>query len=289
GNSGMTAPGRRVPKDGLVAVLSAAPARAKVGTSWIGSPPVQLRRAPKQVDQSRTFAPARHLKVARGIVEVFRLVPATTALTLLLGVLLALAAVVQRLGWPLAAAVSGVVVLAAGVVAAVVTSVAKWVLVGRIRASEHPLWSSFVWRNEVADTFVEMLAAPWFARQAAGTAALNVWLRSLGASIGAGVWCESYWLPEADLVRVEAGSTVNRGCVLQTHLFHDRIMSLDTVSLSGGATLGPHGVILPAATIGTATTVGPSSLVMRGESVPAHSRWTGNPIGPWPGTTGPAS
>src|SRR6185436_797431 len=35
GNSGMTAPGRRVPKRGLVAVLSAAPQRAKAGTSWL--------------------------------------------------------------------------------------------------------------------------------------------------------------------------------------------------------------------------------------------------------------
>jgi non-ribosomal peptide synthetase-like protein len=286
GNSGMTAPGRRVPKDGLVAVLSAAPPRAKVGTSWIGSPPVQLRRSPTQVDRSRTFAPPGRLKVARGIVELFRLVPATGALALLLGVLGALAVLAERLGWAVAAAGSGVVVLAAGVLAAAVTTVAKWLLVGRIRASEHPLWSSFVWRNEVADAFVEMLAAPWFARPAVGTAALTWWLRSLGAKIGAGVWCESHWLPEADLVRVGAGSTVNRGCVLQTHLFHDRIMSLDAVRLDAGATLGPHGVILPAAVIGTATTVGPSSLVMRGESVPSQSRWTGNPIAPWPVTTG---
>jgi non-ribosomal peptide synthetase-like protein len=285
GNSGMTAPGRRVPKDGLVAVLSAAPARAKVGTSWIGSPPVQLRRAPTRVDRSRTFAPPRRLKVARGIVEAFRLVPVTGTLALLLGVLFALAAVAERLGWWAAAAASGIIVLAAGVVAAGVTTVAKWLLVGRIRATEHPLWSWFVWCNEVADTFVEMLAAPWFARPATGTVALNLWLRSLGAKIGAGVWCESYWLPEADLVRVGVGSSVNRGCVLQTHLFHDRIMSLDTVRLDAGATLGPHGVILPAAAIGTAATVGPSSLVMRGEAVPPQSRWTGNPIAPWPGAT----
>jgi hypothetical protein len=28
-------------------------------------------------------------------------------------------------------------------------------------------------------------------------------------------------------------------------------------------------------------TVGPASLVMRGEGVPVGSRWSGNPIGPW--------
>jgi hypothetical protein len=51
---------------------------------------------------------------------------------------------------------------------------------------------------------------------------MNLWLRGLGAKIGRGVWCETYWLPEADLVTLGTGSTVNRGCVVQTHLFHDR-------------------------------------------------------------------
>ena len=76
-------------------------------------------------------------------------------------------------------------------------------------------------------------------------------------------------------------STVNRGCVVQTHLFHDRIMSMDVVTIEPGGTLGPHSVILPAASIGAHATVGPASLVMRGETVPVGSRWSGNPIGPW--------
>ncbi|MGZ6804180.1 MAG: AMP-binding protein, partial [Nocardioidaceae bacterium] len=69
GNSGMTAPGRRVRKNGLVAVLSAAPERAKAGSSYLGSPPVQLQRTAQAVDETRTFAPARRLVVLRGVVE----------------------------------------------------------------------------------------------------------------------------------------------------------------------------------------------------------------------------
>jgi non-ribosomal peptide synthetase-like protein len=126
-----------------------------------------------------------------------------------------------------------------------------------------------------------MLAAPWLLQSATGTPVLNVWARTMGAHIGQGVWCETHWLPEFDLVHLADGATVNRGCVVQTHLFHDRIMSLDTVTLNEGATLGPHGVILPAAALGSATTVGPASLVMRGEVVPPATRWTGNPIVPY--------
>ncbi len=283
GNSGMAAPGRKVPKRGLVAVLSAAPHRsaAKAGTSWIGSPPALLRRTAARTDQSRTYHPAQRMRVARAAVELCRVVPLMLHVALLVAVIAVLLALAERAGWWAAALASGVVLMAAGAVAAGLATAAKWLLVGRVTRRDHPLWSSFVWRNELADTFVEVLAAPWFARAATGTPVLNVWLRTMGATIGRGVWCETYWLPEADLIDLRDGVTVNRGCVVQTHLFHDRVLSMDTVSMRAGSTLGPNGVILPAATIGRHATVGPVSLVMRGESVPDKTRWIGNPIGPW--------
>jgi len=281
GNSGLAAAGHKVPRDGLVAVLSVAPAKAKAGSSWLGSPAVRLRRVVADFDESRTFRPPAHLRAARVLWELCRFVPVVVTCGLGLAVILALLALTNAIGAGWTLLLSGVLMLIAGAVAAGISTVAKWSIVGPIRAGEQPLWSSFVWRTEVVDAFVEMLAAPWFARHAAGTPALAVWLRSLGAHIGRGVWCESYWLPEPDLVRLGDGSTVNRGCVVQTHLFHDRIMSMDTVTLQAGATLGPHSVILPAASIGANATVGPASLVMRGEAVPVGSRWSGNPIGPW--------
>ncbi|WP_025156790.1 Pls/PosA family non-ribosomal peptide synthetase [Leifsonia aquatica] len=281
GNSGMAGAGNRVPRDGLVAVLSFAPRKAKAGSSWLGSPPVRLRRQTQEADLSRTYAPSAGLRVARATWELLRIIPVFVTCAIGLGVLLVLALALQDWGVGWAILISGPVLLAAGAVAAAISTAAKWILIGRLRAGEHPLWSSFVWRSEVSDTFTEMVAAPWFAWSAAGTPALVWWLRSLGARIGHGVWIDSYWLPEADLVELGDATTVNRGCVVQTHLFHDRIMSMDTVTIERGGTLGPHSVILPAAAIGADATVGPASLVMRGESVPDGSRWSGNPIGPW--------
>ncbi len=281
GNSGMTGPGRSVPKGGLIAVLSATPEKAKKGTSWLGSPPVELRRRAEDSDRGLTFAPSRRLKLARAVVELCRVAaPITSALIALL-VLVTLDALAEH-GWWLPAVVGGVVLMVAGALAAAVTVVVKWLLVGRLRATEKPLWSSFVWRNELTDNFVETLAVPWFARGFMATSALTLWLRALGARIGRGVWCETYWLPEADLVELGPGASVNRGCVVQTHLFHDRIMRMDKVTLGAGATVGPHSVVLPAAAMGENSTVGPGSLVMRGEAVPAATRWLGNPIAAWP-------
>jgi non-ribosomal peptide synthetase-like protein len=282
GNSGMTGPGREVPNRGLVGVLSSTPRKAKKGSSWLGMPPMPLRRAVGSADTSRTFQPPARLKAARALVELCRVLPVMCGAALAVLVVAAELLVAAEFGWWAAAALSGVVLLAAGVAACLVATLAKWSLVGRFRPVEHPLWCSFVWRNELADTFVEVLAVPWLIGRSGGTPLLTGWLRTMGARIGRGAWLETYWLPESDLVRIGAGATVNRGCVVQTHLFHDRIMSMDEVRLDAGATLGPHGIVLPAARIGESTTVGPGSLVTRGDAVPAHSRWLGNPILDWP-------
>jgi non-ribosomal peptide synthetase-like protein len=277
GNSGMTAPGRAVPKRGLVGVLSATPERAKAGSSWLGMPPMKLPRAADTHEASRTFDPPRRLMIARALVELCRVLPVmgTVALAVLT------VAAFLALGPVLGTLLSGLLLLGAGGLACLVAIAAKWLLVGRFRVVEHPLWSSFVWRNELADNFVEVLAVPWLIGATGGTPVLNLWLRALGARVGRGVWCETYWMPEADLIRLDDGATVNRGCVVQTHLFHDRIMRMDEVMLGEGATLGPHGIALPAATIGARATVGPASLVTRGETVPPDTRWLGNPITPW--------
>ncbi|GAB3905038.1 non-ribosomal peptide synthetase [Kibdelosporangium lantanae] len=281
GNSGMTAPGRAVPKGGLVGVLSATPKRAKAGSSWLGMPPMKLRRQVNSADDSRTFDPPKRLVVARALVEICRVVPVMASVALAVLTLAAFEGLAGRLGFGVAALLSGAVLLGAGVVACLVATAAKWSLVGRFRAVEHPLWSSFVWRNELADTFVEVLAGPWLVTSSLGTPLLTAWLRTMGARIGKGVYLDTYWLPEADLVSLGDGVSVNRGCVLQTHLFHDRIMSMSEVLMDDGSTLGPHGIVLPGSKIGARTTIGPASLVMRGESVPPDTRWLGNPISAW--------
>ncbi|MCX5089173.1 amino acid adenylation domain-containing protein [Streptomyces sp. NBC_00365] len=276
GNSGMTAPGRSVPDGGLVGVLSATPKKAKKGSSYLGLPPVKLPRSTQDGDQSRTYDPPARLLWARALVELCRIVPVFCSAAL---AVLTVAALSALGGW--APLLAGLVFLGAGVLACLTSIVAKWLLVGRHRAGEHPLWSGFVWRNELADTFVEVVAVPWLAGSVPGTPLMTAWLRGLGARIGKGAWIESYWLPETDLVTLGDATTVNRGCVLQTHLFHDRILRTDTVVLREGATLGPGGIVLPGSTVGARSTLGPASLVMAAESVPDDTRWLGNPIEAW--------
>ncbi|GAA1471637.1 Linear gramicidin synthase subunit D [Corynebacterium felinum] len=281
GNSAIAGPERKLAKNSLIAVLSSTPKKVKAGSSWWGSPPERMRRVAATScgsSEDRTYQPGRGVKVARGVVETLRLLAPMTSATIAVLFLYGLHWMLVSWNIWLMWALSGLLLMVLGALAMVVTACVKWVCVGRHRPGDHPLWSRFVWLNELQDTFVEVVAAPWFFQPTVGSGAMNVGLRLLGTRIGAGAWVETYWFPETDLCSVGAGATVGPGVVVQTHLFQDRVMSLDTVTISAGATVAGHSVALPASVIGAGATVGPGSLVMRGDRVPAGTKWQGNPI-----------
>ncbi|WPH01390.1 Hypothetical protein R9X50_00423500 [Acrodontium crateriforme] len=285
GNSAIIDGGVHVPDSVLIGVLGSVPHANDLisGSSWLGRPPMSLpRRCDTIVDESLTYKPPMRLKLARACVESCRLIPVVIAAVLTSLVSIGMLWIMDSFGVGWAILAGGGLLFGSGLVACLITTFAKWILTPSIHPGQQtPLWSSFVWRNELADVFVQSLAVPLLARHCYGTPLLSMWMRSLGAKIGRGVWLESHLLPEAELCSLGDGATVNRKCILQTHLFHDRIMRLDTVKLEAGATLGPYSITLPGTVIGAGTTVAPTSLVMRGEHIPSSTRWIGNPVRPW--------
>ncbi|WIM67378.1 amino acid adenylation domain-containing protein [Corynebacterium breve] len=282
GNSGITAPGRKLAKNSLVAVLSSTPKKAKAGSNWWGSPPERMRRVEVDADggEARTYSPSTGLKIARGLIETLRLLAPMTFTMITGGILAAMHYLLVSVGVWAPFAAGGLILMAAGFVAMAVTVVVKWVCVGKHRPGDHALFTWFVWLNELQDSFVEAVAAPYFLNATLGSGELNMALRALGVKIGRGAWIDSYWFPETDLCYVGKGASVGPGTVVQTHLFQDRVMSLDTVTIEEGATLASHSVALPASSIGQGATVWPGSLMMRGDQVPANTVWQGNPIEP---------
>ncbi|CAK1361138.1 Linear gramicidin synthase subunit D [Cercospora beticola] len=284
GNTGLVKAGTSIPGKVLIGVHATAPPEAQMvpNSTWLGRPPISLpRQAEEPASSKRTFNPPRRLKLARALVESGRIVPMLILGALSTAVFLGMLWFLDRFGVGWAILVSPGLVIGAALAACTITTAAKWLLTPNVHAGQQsPLWSHFVWRNELADTFVQSLALPYI-RPCFGTPLLSLWLCTMGAKIGRGAWLESHLLPETELCVVGAGATVNRQCVLQTHLFHDRLMRMDKVCLQAGATLGPNAIALLGTDIAAGVTVGPKSLVMRGEHLPAGTDWLGNPVRPW--------
>ena len=280
GNGAILQSDTRIGDDCLVGLLSSPPTRAASGTSWLGLPALELPRIPDRPDPARTTNPPRRLVLARGAMELVRiLLPSTISVMLGLLAILALDSIGRSSGsvWVTAAA-APLVLLAASVGAAAVTVLLKWVLMGRYRVGEYPLWSLFVWRDELINTCQEQLSGAWLLGAALGTPLMTLYLRAMGAKVGKDVWFETLAVTEFDLVDLGDGCAVNRGACIETHLFHDRLMRTGPATLGPGSTLGPNSAVLPDTTLAARCSVGARSFVMRGERLPANTRWHGAPV-----------
>ncbi|KAJ2968747.1 hypothetical protein NQ176_g9029 [Zarea fungicola] len=290
GNFAIAGPDTRVPDESLVGVLGSAPPgldenEQQTGSSWLGRPPMLLpRKIEGGLNETRTFTPTAKLVIMRRLIESCRMIPVILCTLIPLTADLTVYWIMWRFGFGFALLAAGALMIGVAIVTALIYIAVKCIVVPNIKAgATHPLWSSFVWRKELADCFFYSMTLPLMLRYFLGTPIVSIFFRAIGADIGTGTWMEAAALPEANLCHLGDGATLNRGSVVQSHLFHDRLMRLDEIRLERGATIGPHSIALPGTVLGPGTTVYPISVVMRGEHLPGSTRWAGNPICPWSG------
>jgi non-ribosomal peptide synthetase-like protein len=137
-----------------------------------------------------------------------------------------------------------VVYLALGAAGCLLTLVVKWALIGRYAESASPLWSNFVWRNELIVGLCESFTDPFIVNFLRGTPWLVVWMRALGAHIGAFVWLNSVQITEFDLVLIGNEAAIGKDSTMQSHLFEDRVMKTSDVVIGDRCSLGEMSVVL---------------------------------------------
>jgi len=284
GNSGVVPTGVCLGDDVLVGVLSIAPAEpgvaARAGTTWLGSPPMLLprRETNPAFREDRTYGPPRWLQLARATVEILRvtLPPA--------GFILVTAAVVttslrlwSRLGPTLTLPLVPLVYAGCCGLVLLGVALAKWLVIGRYRLFVRPLWSPFVWRLELVNALYEFLATPLALGALQGTPLLPWYLRLLGARIGRRVYAETTGFLEWDLVEVGDRAAINEDCVIQTHLFEDRVLKASRLRIGSDCTVGTLSVVLYDSRMEDGSKLDALSLLMKGETLPSGTAWVGSP------------
>jgi len=279
GNGAILAGDTQLGRDGVIGVQTVSPQHTPDGTAWFGCPAIEFPRVPDRADPARTTHPPTRLKLARASMDAIRILLPPSLSVVLSALLLDAVEAAGRHGGALAMALVTVpALLAAGVVATLVTIAAKWLIMGRYRAGEHPLWSFFVWRDEIMNSLQDQLAGTWLLDLVLGTSLMSVYLRAMGSKVGRDVWCETMTITEFDMVSLGDGCVINRFATIETHLFHDRLMRIGPTELGPGCSIGPATAVLPDTVIGARTQVGGRSVVLRGEQLPPGTRWHGAPV-----------
>jgi non-ribosomal peptide synthetase-like protein len=287
GNSALVPAGATLGESTLVGVLSTTPlsrpGASEPDTSWLGSPAIYLpkRHVNTSFSQETTFKPTRKLIAQRLAIELARvLLPAALTVAIAAALLEVAGAIRPHLSLPSFLSLFPLLYLAGGIIGAMMVVAIKWLLMGRYRPDEKPLWSPFVWRTELVTAMHEHLADPLLIESLAGTPFICWFFRLMGCRIGRRVFMETTALTEFDLITVGDDVALNLDCTLQTHLFEDRVMKMSTVAIGAGCSVGAGSVVLYDSVMHPGSRLGDLSLLMKGETLPARTSWEGTPARP---------
>jgi non-ribosomal peptide synthetase-like protein len=162
-------------------------------------------------------------------------------------------------------------------IVALAVVVAKWLVMGRFRPFTHPLYTTYVWRLEAVNALYEFLATPLALDALHGTPLLPLYFRLLGAKVGKGVYLHTTGLIEFDLVTIGDHCSINQDSVLQTHLFEDRVLKASTLNVGNYCDIGAYSIVLYDSRMEDHSQLDSLSLLMKGETLPTGTAWTGIP------------
>ncbi|MFJ4537722.1 Pls/PosA family non-ribosomal peptide synthetase [Streptomyces tibetensis] len=158
-----------------------------------------------------------------------------------------------------------------------------YVLLERAVRAAHPpeplfcsIYDRRFWRRErywkvPSETYLHILD---------GTPFKSVVWRLLGVRIGARVFDDGCFLTERPMAAIGDDCTLNAGSVLQCHSQEDGTFKSDRSALGTGCTLGVGAFVHYGVTVGDGAVLAADSFLMKGETVPEHTRWAGNPARP---------
>ena len=284
GNSALLPAGTVVGDNTLIGVLSTPPlsqgSASEQDKTWLGSPAISLpqRQSSSAFPEEATFKPGKKLVAARLAIEFVRILLPITMFVVLTSLLIDTEVWLHPHLSPLAELmIFPVLYFLAGTGAALFVLMAKWLLIGRYKISEKPLWSTFVWRSELLNALHEKLAGGYLLDMLMGTPLLCWFYRCMGMKVGKRVYLDSAEFTEFDLVTIGDDAVLNIESTIQTHLFEDRVMKMSTVEMGAGCSIGACSVVLYGSSIGDRAILDELSLVMKGESLSADTRWQGTP------------
>lgn len=283
GNASLLPAGTSMGAGSLLGCMSIPPQgklAGKEGSAWLGSPPMYLpaREIIGGFPDELTFNPPKRLVLLRLLIELVRiLLPTTCTLMLLCNLyyvldymLLHTSILNTALILPLADFVVNMVMIAALIGL-------KWGLLGRVKACIRPLWDVFIWKNDIREFSFGYYINPHLTDLVMGTPFVAWLYRAMGAKIGKRTWIESEGFAEFDLIHIGNDVCINRDSLIQTHLYEDRIFKLDNLYIKDGCNVGVSSMVLYNTVMEPNSTLGSFSLLMKGESLPAGTRWEGSP------------
>jgi non-ribosomal peptide synthetase-like protein len=284
GNSALVPVGSKIPDGCLIGVQSTPPkTMIEPGSSWLGLPPIFLpnRQVVESYGEEQTFKPRLSAYALRYAYEFFRItLPPSSLYGIFWALIFLFREGLEVLGPSLLLPLLPLLYLVPVFSATLIVVALKWLLIGRYKPRIEPLWSHFVRQTELITGLYENITVPQLLRPLLGTPFPWLILRLFGSKLARNTLMMTSHITEFDLVDVGDKSAINPSVTLQTHLFEDRVMKMSHVRIGPYSTIGQGSIVLYDSEMKAGASLGNLSLLMKGETLPKGSKWSGSPAQP---------
>ncbi|WP_338677954.1 Pls/PosA family non-ribosomal peptide synthetase [Streptomyces sp. SCSIO 30461] len=152
--------------------------------------------------------------------------------------------------------------------------VAKWLLIGRWKPREFPVWGLTYLRFWTVKVLIH--ASPMVLL--VGNPLYVLYLRALGAKIGKNVTLLSRTIPVCtDLLTIGEGTVVRKDSFLLCYRAHAGLVQTGPITLGRDVLIGEKTVLDIDTSMGDGAQLGHSSALQRGEHIPHGEHWHGSP------------
>ncbi|MGW3169821.1 Pls/PosA family non-ribosomal peptide synthetase [Streptomyces sp. NPDC001153] len=155
--------------------------------------------------------------------------------------------------------------------------VAKWLLIGRWRPGEFPVWGLTYLRFWLVKALLHANPMVFFT----GTPLYVLYLRALGAHVGKGVTILSHSVPVCtDLLTIGAGTVIRKDSFFLGYRAHAGHIQTGRITLGRDVVVGEKTVLDIDTSMGHGAQLGHASALHRGQAVPDGEHWHGSPAEP---------
>src|SRR5262249_32638341 len=85
------------------------------------------------------------------------------------------------------------------------------------------------------------------------------------------------FISDRTMVSIGDGCTLNAGSLIQSHSQEDGGFKSDRITIGAGCTLGVNSLVHYGVKMGDSACLAAAAFLIKGEEVPPHTRWGGNP------------
>jgi non-ribosomal peptide synthetase-like protein len=149
----------------------------------------------------------------------------------------------------------------------------KWLVIGRFRAGDYPLWGLYYFRWWFVRRFSDVIATPYIS----GTPMIRTYYRLLGAKVGDKAHIGSGGIDAPDLVSIGEDAIVSDYSILATSSIERGLLRLGRADIGDRAFLGSMAVMGRNSRIEADAVLEDLSALSAGTTIPAGERWSGSP------------